>query len=256
MTSPLPIIAANWKMNKNIQATREFILRLLQQLAPPLHCEVAIFPPFTSLPAAAEMLAKSPFNLGAQDVHWEFAGAFTGEISPLFLSELGCRYCLVGHSERRQLFRETDEICNRKIKAVQAVGIRPILCCGEQLEERQAGQTIDVVKRQLVAGLANIESPNLDIAYEPVWSIGTGVTATAEQAAEVQHWIRQWLQKRFGTAADQIRILYGGSVKPDNAGALASRPEINGLLVGGASLDVNAFISIVNATQEAKLSIS
>ncbi|MEO0009894.1 MAG: triose-phosphate isomerase [candidate division WOR-3 bacterium] len=247
MTIHQPLVAGNWKMHKNIRETREFLHSLIKLLRHPLPCEVAIFPPFTSLPAAAEILTDSAIALGAQNVHWEPAGAFTGEISPLFLVELGCRYCIIGHSERRLLFGETDEICNRKIKAAQSAGLRPILCCGETLEERNAHQTIEILRRQLEKGLKGITSNSLDIAYEPVWAIGTGHTATPDQAAEIHNWIHLWLRNRFGDAADRIRVLYGGSVKPENAMALIRQTGVDGLLVGGASLDVNAFTIIVNS---------
>uniref|UniRef100_A0A7C1NBP7 Triosephosphate isomerase n=1 Tax=candidate division WOR-3 bacterium TaxID=2052148 RepID=A0A7C1NBP7_UNCW3 len=245
-----PLVAGNWKMHKNIRETREFLHSLIKLLRPPLPCEVAIFPPFTSLPAAAEILTDSGIALGAQNVHWEPTGAFTGEISPLFLVELGCRYCIIGHSERRLLFGETDEICNRKIKAAQSAGLRPILCCGETLEERNAHQTIEILRRQLEKGLKGITSADLDIAYEPVWAIGTGHTATPDQAAEIHNWIHLWLRSRFDDAADHIRVLYGGSVKPENAMALIRQTGVDGLLVGGASLDVNTFSIIVNSFKE------
>lgn len=234
-------------MHKNIQETREFLNRLLTLLRLPLNCEVAVFPPFTSLPAAAELLKDSQIGYGAQNLHWEDAGAFTGEIAPGFLSEIGCRYCLVGHSERRNLFGESDDICNRKVKAALRHQLRPILCCGETLEQRKQNQTIEVIRRQLEKGLKGITTPDLEIAYEPVWAIGTGQNASPEQAEEVHHWIRLWLERRFGSQAVQVRIIYGGSVKPDNALLLLARPDIDGLLVGGASLEVNSFAAIVNS---------
>jgi triosephosphate isomerase len=243
------LIAGNWKMNKGAKEAREFAQQLLKRLSGA--DEVAVFPPFTSIPAVAEVLKGSFIAYGAQDLHWENAGAFTGEVSPLFLLELGCRYALVGHSERRHLFGESDEICNLKIRAARACGLRPILCCGEMLQERQSGETFTVLRRQLERGLKGLSEPGFDIAYEPVWAIGTGQNATPEQAQEVHNWIRRWLQESY-PAAGEIRIIYGGSVKPDNAAALMSQPDVDGVLVGGASLDIDAFVAIVNAGHKEK----
>lgn len=250
MTKPPLLIAGNWKMHKSIGETRKFLRQLLKILKPHPSCEVAVFPSFTSLPAAADILHNTSIHYGAQNVHWEDSGPFTGEISPRFLSEIGCHYCIIGHSERRHLFGETDEICNRKIKAAQTHGLRPIFCCGETLAERKENETIKVIRRQLEKGLRGITNPEIDIAYEPVWAIGTGQNATPAQAEEIHRWIRLWLTRKFGQHASQIRILYGGSVKPENAVSLIAQPNIDGLLIGGASLEINSFGIIVNSCQK------
>ncbi len=249
MNRKVPLIAGNWKMNKGIQETREFVQQLLERLSSPLPAEVAIFPPFTSIPAVAEILKNHHITYGAQNIYWELSGAFTGEISPKFLVELGCRYCLIGHSERRLMFGETDETCNRKVKSALNHNLRPILCCGETLTERENDDTIKVIRRQLERGLRGITSPELDIAYEPVWAIGTGHTATPEQAQEIHYWIRLWLKERFPHNDNSIRTLYGGSVKSKNAASLLNQPDVQGLLVGGASLDIDEFVLIVNSCQ-------
>ncbi len=250
MNLRIPLIAGNWKMNKGPREAQEFIEKLLERLPSPPPGEIAIFPPFTSIPVVAELLKNQYVNYGAQNLHWESSGAFTGEISPKFLVELGCRYCLVGHSERRQMFGETDETCNRKVKAALNHNLRPILCCGETLTERENDETIKVIRRQIERGLRGVTSSELDIAYEPVWAIGTGHTATPEQAQEVHHWIRLWLKERFPGNDHGIRILYGGSVKSSNATSLLKQPDIQGLLIGGASLNIDEFITIVNSCPE------
>jgi|UniRef100_A0A7V3PSS2 triosephosphate isomerase len=249
MNRPPLLIAGNWKMNKNIRETREFLNQLLNSLKTPLTCEVAIFPPFTSLPAAAEILKNTPIRYGAQNLHWKESGAFTGEIAPVFIAEIGCHYCIVGHSERRRLFGETDEICNLKVKAAQHHRLRPILCCGETLEEQRQNETFNVLHNQLEKGLKDVTIPDFDLAYEPVWAIGTGQNATPEQAEKVHRWIRDWLRNKFADYSLQVRILYGGSVKPENAHQLIAQPDVDGLLIGGASLEVNTFVAIVNSCQ-------
>lgn len=209
--------------------------------------EVAVFPPFTALPTVAQALRGSGIEWGGQNMHWENSGAFTGEIAPGFLTELGCRYVLVGHSERRALFGETDEICNRKLRSALAAKLTPVLCVGELLVDRDAGRTFEVVTTQLAGGLAGVDTEaEFAVAYEPVWAIGTGRTATSGQAGEVHTRIRQWLDANISPdTAFRTRILYGGSVKPDNVDALMRVPDVDGALVGGASLDVAQFARII-----------
>jgi len=241
-----PLIAGNWKMHKSASEAARFAAELRSRATCVTDREVAVFPPFTSLPAVAEALRGSAIRWGGQNFHWEASGAYTGEISARFLVDLGCSYVLIGHSERRTLFGETDEGCNRKVHAAVNAGLKPILCCGETLTEREQGQTFAVLERQLVTALTGLEDPKeLVIAYEPVWAIGTGRTATPEQAAEVHAWIRSWLGGRFDTRAQAVRIIYGGSVKPDNIDSLMARKELDGVLVGGASLDTDSFMGIV-----------
>jgi triosephosphate isomerase len=207
-----------------------------------------VAPPFTALAAAAEALQGSKIQLAAQNVHPEPQGAFTGEVSAAMLAEAGCRHVIVGHSERRQLFGETDEGVRRKVGAVLAAGMRPVVCVGETLAERDAGRTLEVVGRQVRGGLAGLPATAvaaLTVAYEPVWAIGTGKTATTAQAQEVHAAIRALLRELAGGVADQVRIQYGGSVKPDNAAELMSQPDVDGALVGGASLKASDFSQIV-----------
>jgi triosephosphate isomerase len=210
--------------------------------------QVAIAPPFTAIHAVAGALAGTGLEVAAQDVHWEAQGAFTGEVSAAMLAEAGCRHGIVGHSERRQLFGETDDSVRRKVGALLAANLLPIVCVGETLAEREAGKTLAVVDRQVRGALADIPSAALaalTVAYEPVWAIGTGKTATAAQAQEVHAAIRKILRELGGDAADAIRIQYGGSVKPENAAELMSQPDVDGALVGGASLKANDFLAIV-----------
>jgi triosephosphate isomerase len=210
--------------------------------------QVAVAPPFTAIHAVAGALAGTGVEVAAQDVHWEAQGAFTGEVSAAMLAEAGCRHGIVGHSERRQLFGETDESVRRKVGALLAANVLPIACVGETLAEREAGKTLAVVERQVRAALAGIPSSALaalTVAYEPVWAIGTGKTATAAQAQEVHAAIREILRDLGGDAADAIRIQYGGSVKPENAAELMSQPDVDGALVGGASLKAGDFLAIV-----------
>ena len=219
--------------------------------------EVVICPPFTALQKVGELLRAGSVLLGAQNVHWETTGAFTGEISAPMLKELGCRYAIVGHSERRQLFGETDGTVRKRLRAALDAGLSSILCVGETLQQRQQGRTWEVIEVQLQTALERVEtvaaSAQMVVAYEPVWAIGTGQNATAAQAQEVHGKIRRWLAGRFGqAAAEKIRIQYGGSVKADNAAELMREPDVDGALVGGASLDPKAFISIVESTLQAK----
>jgi triosephosphate isomerase len=210
--------------------------------------QVAVAPPFTALHAVAGALGGTGLEVAAQDVHWEAQGAFTGEVSAAMLAEAGCRHGIVGHSERRQLFGETDESVRKKVGALLAANVLPIVCVGETLAEREAGKTLAVVERQVRAALAGLPSPALaalTVAYEPVWAIGTGKTASAAQAQEVHAALRKILRELGGDAAEAIRIQYGGSVKPDNAAELMSQPDVDGALVGGASLKAGDFLAIV-----------
>ncbi len=289
MSARPPLVAGNWKMHKGPAEARAFAEELLRQVASAegemTKVEVAVFPPFTALSAVAEVLKGTPISYGGQNCHWESKGAFTGETAPAFLAELGCRYVLVGHSERRALFGETDETCRKKLLAAIAAGIEPVLCCGETLAEREAGLTFTVIERQLhaalagppppgiadcrlpivdcqspVSGIADCRLPIADcqppiprrerftVAYEPVWAIGTGRTATPGQAEEAHRFIREWLGRNLSPGvSERTRLLYGGSVKPDNFGELMRQPNVDGALVGGASLDVTSFCGIARA---------
>jgi triosephosphate isomerase len=215
--------------------------------------EVAVCPPFPYLIPVAKALQGTTIKVGGQNMHWEEEGAFTGEVSPRMLKDAGCHFVIMGHSERRQFFGETDEKINKKIKKALSIGLAPIVCVGELLAEREAGTTEKVIRTQLEGCFKNLtpeEMKKLVIAYEPVWAIGTGKTATPEQAQEVHRFIRGWLSGAFGKdAAESIRIQYGGSVKPDNAKALMSQPDIDGALVGGASLKADGFAAIVRAAE-------
>mgnify|MGYP000630992863 CR=1 FL=1 len=241
-----PLVAGNWKMNLGPGAAAALARELLQALPRETAAEVAVFPPYTSIPAVAGVLTGSPILWGGQNLHWERPGAFTGEVAASFLVELGCRYVIVGHSERRHLFGEKDKDCGRKVAAALRSGLKPVLCCGETLAERETGQTNAVIERQLEAGLP--ADGDLEIAYEPVWAIGTGRAATPEQAAEVHAWIRDWL-RRARPALSSVRILYGGSVRPDNAAGLLNQPDVDGFLVGGASLDSKSFSAIIGSAK-------
>ena len=242
-----PLIAGNWKMFKSISEARIFLKSLRAALDTVSDRQVVVCPPFTILGAAAEELKGSRIALGAQNAHWEKQGAFTGEVAVSMLAEIGCPFVIVGHSERRQYFAETDVTVNKRMLAVIAGGLTPIVCIGETLQEREANQTFAVIERQIKAGLAGLSKPGeVVIAYEPVWAIGTGKTATPEQAQDVHAFIRKQFAALYGEpAADAIRILYGGSVKPDNAAALMKQPDIDGGLVGGACLEVESFTKIV-----------
>lgn len=248
-----PLIVANWKMNHGIADTFKF---LTQQSRIELFAEnidIVLCPPFTSLYTVSVALAESKIAWGAQNCHHEDAGAFTGEISAEFLNELGCRYVIIGHSERRHVFHETDEMIAPKVVKALEKTLSPILCVGETLEQREEGATHRVLEEQLGRSVREVERHDLErlvIAYEPVWAIGTGRTATPEQAQEVHHFIRDWLGKRHGRGfAIQVRLLYGGSVKPDNIKALLSQDDVDGALVGGASLSSETFREIlINCT--------
>jgi triosephosphate isomerase len=243
-----PLVVGNWKMHGGIALARELASGVRDGLKRPRGVEVALCPPFTSLPAVAEVLKGSPIGWGAQNCHWEDKGAFTGEIAPDMLVELGCRLVILGHSERRSLFRETDEEINRKVTAALRHGLQPLLCVGETAEERRQGLTFTVVEGQLRAGWAGLAADQIArsiLAYEPVWAIGTGVNATPAQAAEVHGYLRGIVSELASKeTAQSLRILYGGSVKADNAAALIQEPDIDGALVGGASLQAQSFITI------------
>ena len=244
-----PIIAANWKMHKTVAEAAAFAEKLMPRVMDVDGVDMLVAAPFTALEALGRALADTPVALAAQNAHPEPGGAFTGEISIPMLAELGCRYVIVGHSERRGLFGETSEFVAQKAVAVQAAGLTPILCVGEALEDREAGRTRDVVGAQLDASLAGTGS-GLVIAYEPVWAIGTGRTATPEIAQEAHAFIRERLVSHFGPdVAAAIRIQYGGSVKPDNTADLLSQPDVDGALVGGASLDPESFSAIIRASR-------
>jgi len=244
------IVAANWKMNMTQGEATAFVSPFLLEVGDLREVEIVIVPPFTAIAAVNAALENAPHvKVGAQNMHWERAGAFTGEISPAMLRDLFVRYVVLGHSERRTLFGETDEIVNRKVRAAHEATLRPILCVGESLAQREAGEVEKVLRTQLKGSLAGVGAKELQetvIAYEPVWAIGTGKTATAEQAQEAHAFIRTVLAEISDQAtADKVRIQYGGSVKPDNARQLMSQPDIDGALVGGASLDPRSFAQIV-----------
>jgi triosephosphate isomerase len=249
MMERLPFIAGNWKMNKTIAEALDLVRQLKASISGVEGVEVAIAPPFTALYAIHQELKDSSINLAAQNLFWEEKGAFTGEIAPFMLKELGCKYVIIGHSERRQFFGETDETANRRVKAALGQGLKPIFCIGETLNEREEGKTFSVVERQVVVGLRDLGKDKIKsivIAYEPVWAIGTGKTATPEEAEEVHLFIRQKLGKLFSREiADGVQIQYGGSVTPDNIKGLMSQENIDGALVGGASLKAETFLKIV-----------
>jgi triosephosphate isomerase (TIM) len=244
------VIAGNWKMYKTIAETRAFFSAFAPLVSGAKRCDIVIAPPFSSIPAAVDAAKGTSIGISAQDVFWEKEGAFTGEVSPTMLVEAGCRYVIIGHSERRQFFGETDETVAKKTKAALAAGLTPIVCVGELLAEREAGQTEQVCQGQFtgaVRALTPEEFSRILIAYEPVWAIGTGKTATPEIAAAAHKFLRRCAAERFSPAhASALRILYGGSVKPDNIQGLMAQEELDGALVGGASLDAKSFASIVN----------
>ena len=243
-----PLIAGNWKMYKTPEESVAFVTDLIGHLGNRDDREVLVCPPFTSLPRVAPLCASSPVALGAQNCATEEDGAYTGEISAGMLKHIPVQYVICGHSERRNIFGETDAVVNRKVVRVTENGMCPILCVGEKLEEREANRTFQVVDTQLTGSLKNVhpEGRTLVIAYEPVWAIGTGRNATPPQAEEVHVFIREWLKKNCSpVAAEEIRILYGGSVKPDNIDSLMAMRNIDGALVGGASLKTDSFLRII-----------
>src|SRR5256885_9887136 len=246
------IVAANWKMNMTQAESARFVEALLLDVGDITDVEVVIVPPFTAIAKVNEAVGKAQdIKVGAQNMHWERSGAFTGEISSAMLSDLFVRYVVLGHSERRALFGETDEIVNRKVRAAHEATLRPIVCVGETLEQRDKGNVEKILSIQLRGSLKDLSEKELQetvIAYEPVWAIGTGRNATPAQAQEAHTFIRHTLQEiSDATTADRIRIQYGGSVKPENARELMSQPDIDGALVGGASLDPRSFAQIIKA---------
>jgi triosephosphate isomerase (TIM) len=240
-------VCGNWKMHKTVPEALALVQELRQGLGDAAgKVQVAVAPPFTALHPAAQALRGGPVELAAQDVHWEAQGAFTGEVSAPMLADAGCRHVIVGHSERRQLFGETDDTVRKKAGAVLMAGMLPIVCVGETLQEREANRTLEVVERQVRAALSGMagQLAAITVAYEPVWAIGTGKTATSAQAQEVHAAIRRILRELGGAAGDAVRIQYGGSVKAENAAELMSQPDVDGALVGGASLKAKDFIAI------------
>jgi len=249
-----PFIAANWKMNKTVHETVVFVKELRSLVKDATGIEIVVAPPFMAVHAAAEAARNSPIAVAVQDVHWERDGAFTGEVSAAMAKEAGAEFVIVGHSERRRLFAESDEIVNRKVLAVLSAGLFPIVCVGETLEERETNTTLEVLDRQIKKGLDSLtgdQVSSLVVAYEPVWAIGTGRNATPQQAAEAHAHIRSRLRSWFGgAAADLCHVIYGGSVKPDNIHELMVLPDVDGALVGGASLEIRAFAEIVARSRQ------
>ena len=245
----LPFIAGNWKMNRTVGEAIDLIRELKGAISGVQGVEVAVAPPFTALYAVGKELEGSSIRLAAQNLYWEEKGAFTGEISPLMLKERGCQYVIVGHSERRQLFGETDETVNRKIKAALAQGLKVIFCVGETSREREEGRTFSVIEKQMDGGLKGMDAQRMRdmvIAYEPVWAIGTGKTATPEQAEEMHRFIRGKIEKLYSREiSEKIRIQYGGSVTPKNIKGLMNQPDVDGALVGGSCLQAESFSKIV-----------
>jgi triosephosphate isomerase len=250
-----PLIAGNWKMHKTVAEVVAYITEFRPLVAGLTGIDIVLAPPFTAIQAAAEAVRGSHIAIAAQDVHWERQGAFTGEVSAPMLREAGASSVIIGHSERRTLFGETDATVSRKVAAAFDASLRPIVCIGETLGEREGNETFDVLARQLEKGLAGITPERLKtlvLAYEPVWAIGTGRNATPAQAAEAHTFIRTRLEQSYGAeVAQAVRILYGGSVKPDNVADLAAQPNVDGALVGGASNDVQGFFAIVSRTRAA-----
>jgi len=249
-----PIIAGNWKMYKDVNEAVDLANGVKRAVYDIENVEVVMCPPFTDLSDVGEMLMETNIGMGGQNCYWELEGAFTGEISPKMLTSVGCRYVIIGHSERRKYFGETDQTVNSKVRAAIDNGLQPIVCVGEVLEEREAGKTLDVVKSQVEGALNGFDETYLDtliIAYEPVWAIGTGKTATPDQAQEVHAMIRGLLKEMFSEQFSQAkRILYGGSVKPDNIVALMQEEDIDGGLIGGASLKSDGFVDIIRSTSK------
>jgi triosephosphate isomerase (TIM) len=251
----MPLIAGNWKMFKTVHEAVYFVKELRLVVKDIGDVEIVIAPPFTAVHAAAEAARNTNIGVAAQDLYWEGSGAFTGEVSGAMIKEAGAEYVIIGHSERRRLFGETDAIVNKKLLAAIASGLTPIVCVGETLEERERDETFSVLDRQIKEGLDRFtgnELSELVIAYEPVWAIGTGRNATATQAGEAHAHIRQRLRQWFGAdAADRCHVIYGGSVKPDNIRELIAEPDVDGALVGGASLEVKSFADIVAKSRRA-----
>jgi triosephosphate isomerase len=245
-----PVIAANWKMNKTIPEALEFIVKFGPEVADQKDVEIVIAPPFTSLSTVAANIKDKNILLAAQDVFYEEKGAYTGEISPLMLMDAGCRYVIIGHSERRQYFGETDQSVNKKIKAAKKAGLGVIVCIGESLGEREAGSTFNILQQQIETGLHDVDPSDIIMAYEPIWAIGTGKTATPLQAQEAHAYIREKLKVLYGNKADELCIIYGGSVTPENVDSIMACYDVDGALVGGASLKVESFTRIVKFRSE------
>ena len=245
-----PVIAANWKMNKKIEEAQAFLDEFIPLVWNERDVDIVIAPPFTALYTMANLLRITNIGLAAQDLFYEDKGAYTGEISPVMLTDIGCSYVIIGHSERRIYFGETDEIVNKKFRAARRHGLEVIFCIGESLSEREAGMTFDVLKRQISEGIRDISSDGLILAYEPVWAIGTGKTATPDQAQEAHESIRKTLSHLYGEPAKGLRILYGGSVTPENADVLMACPDVDGALIGGASLKADSFAGIVKYNKQ------
>lgn len=245
------LIAGNWKMHKTVSESLELVRKLSYSTNNVSALDILVCPPFTALSAVYESVKETNIKLGAQNMFWEDSGAYTGEISPVMIKDIGCEYVIIGHSERRQYFGETDEIVNKKIKAALKHNLKPIVCIGEKLEQREQGITEKVLQNQIYEGLKELSESDMEqitIAYEPVWAIGTGKTATPEIANSAQKFIRDKLKEIFNEqVAEKTRILYGGSVKPENAEGLLSQEHIDGALVGGASLDAEKFAKIIEA---------
>jgi triosephosphate isomerase (TIM) len=243
-----PLIAGNWKMFKTIPEAVNLVNIIKAGVHKVTDCDVVVCPSFTVLSAVSEAIRDSGIELGAQDLYYETEGAFTGEISPLMLKDVGCRYVIIGHSERRALFNETDELVNKKVIAALKYNIVPIMCIGETLEERESRRAFEVVKLQLDHSLGELKAEEVErivVAYEPVWAIGTGRTAAPEQAEQMHSYIRRLLDEKYGAGArEHVKILYGGSVKPDNIAQLMAKPNVDGALVGGASIKAESFIQI------------
>lgn len=250
------LIAANWKMNKTISEAREFAEALKPRLGKFGDCDLVLFPPFMAIPRTVGVLDGTAVAVGAQDVFWEGSGAYTGEISAGMLEDAGATYALVGHSERRHVIGEGNEVVARKLRAVLDSSLTPVLCVGEKIEQRESGEHEAYVLEQLNTGLGGVTVDEMDrvvIAYEPVWAIGTGKTATPEDAVAMHAFIRAWVGETFrGDVAGRLRIQYGGSVKADNAAGLLGEEEIDGALIGGASLEVDSFLAIARATTDNK----
>ncbi len=246
----VPVIAGNWKMNKTLEDARALSRAIREGAATATHCQVVLAPPATALTAVAEVIRGTSLILGAQNVHWEPFGAYTGEISIPMLEDVGCGMVIVGHSERRQYFGETDSTVNRRLHALMESRLTPIVCVGETLAEREAGSYHEVIFQQLAGGLDGLTHSHvlrIILAYEPVWAIGTGKTASPEIAQEVHRGIRSWLSRTFGEeTARLVRILYGGSIKPENISDLMRQPDIDGGLVGGACLEAKSFLRIIH----------
>ena len=242
-----PLIAGNWKMNKTVSESIEFANSLIDISNDKVEALICV--PYTSLTEVKKVLSESNIKLGAQNMHWEDSGAYTGEISAEMLKDIGVDYVIIGHSERREYYNETDETVNKKVKKAFEVGLLPIVCVGETLEEREAGNAEIKIKSQIekgLEGISNEQIENLVVAYEPIWAIGTGKTATSEQANDIISYIRQVVKEKYGDSANKLRIQYGGSVKPENIKELMEQSDIDGALVGGASLKKDDFEALVN----------